>query len=190
LYRSGKLPASLSQKSWELFTAIESLASTLLGWVEDNTPLEVKKNFSMPLRDMIKDSSKNLFRILHYPPIKGEVEEGAIRAAAHEDINLITLLPSATAPGLQVLDNFGKWHDVECDPGSIVVNSGDMLKMASGGYYGSTKHQVVNPLGDAAKQSRYSMPLFLHPRPEVPLSPKHTAQSYLDERLRELGLKN
>jgi isopenicillin N synthase-like dioxygenase len=189
LYKGEDLPSFLNDRSWRLFDELNSLAATMLGWVQDSTPAEVVKTFSQPLREMIADSSKTLFRIIHYPPLSGDEEAGAIRAAAHEDINLITLLPAATAPGLQVLDNRGRWHDVECDPGNIVVNSGDMLKMASGGYFGSTTHQVVNPSGIEAGKARYSMPLFLHPRPEVKLSQTHTAESYLLERLREIGLK-
>ena len=111
-----------------------------------------------------------------------------MRAAAHEDINLITLLPAATAPGLEVLDTQGRWHSVKCDPGTIAINAGDMLQMASCGFFKSTTHRVVNPRGPEARLPRYSMPLFLHPRAEVRLSAEHTAKSYLEERLRELGL--
>ena len=75
------------------------------------------------------------------------------------------------------------------DPGSVVVNSGDMLQMASGGFYRSTTHRVVNPSGEGARRPRLSMPLFLHPWPLVRLSATHTAREYLDERLREIGLK-
>ena len=143
----------------------------------------------MPLRRMVEGSPQTLFRILHYPPLAGDEEAGAVRAAAHEDINLITLLVAATAPGLQVQDAGGRWLDVPADPGSVVVNSGDMLAMASGGHYRSTTHRVVNPAGEESRRSRLSMPLFLHPWPEVRLSATHTAREYLDERLREIGLK-
>src|SRR6185312_15947729 len=111
-----------------------------------------------------------------------------IRAAAHEDINLITVLIAATSPGLQVKDANGNWHEVQCHPGTLVINSGDMLKMATGGFYGSTTHRVVNPAGPEAKKPRYSMPLFLHARKNVRLNEKYTAGSYLEERLLEIGL--
>jgi isopenicillin N synthase-like dioxygenase len=139
---------------------------------------------------MIENSDANLFRILHYPPLTGEHEPGAVRAAAHEDINLITLLPAATAPGLEVKDSHGHWISVPCDPGNIIINAGDMLQLASEGYYKSTTHRVVNPPENEAKKSRYSMPLFLHPRSEAHLSPTLTAGEYLNQRLREIGLKN
>ena len=189
LYPETPLPQGLSQRSWDLYDQMSHLAAELLGWIEDHTPEDIRKRFSMPLRKMVEKSPKTLFRILHYPPLEGIDDEGAIRAAAHGDINLITLLPAATAPGLQVKNAKGDWVDVPCDPGSIVVNCGDMLQMATDGYYKSTLHQVVNPMGEERRNSRYSMPLFLHPWPEVRLSATHTADSYLNERLRELGLK-
>lgn len=189
LYPRTQMPKSMSDRTWKFYTTMSALGSTLLKWVEENTPPEVKKRFSMPLSDMIVDSTETLLRPIHYPPLTGVEEEGAVRAAAHEDINLITLLPAATAPGLEVLDLAGRWHTVSCDRGNIAINSGDMLKEASGGYYPSTTHRVMNPAGAEAKLPRYSMPLFLHPRREVQLSPRHTAGSYLDERLRQIGLK-
>jgi isopenicillin N synthase-like dioxygenase len=189
VYPGTRLPGWMSQGTRQLYDALASLAGELLGWVEDHTPAEVRARFSRPLRRMIEGSPQTLFRILHYPPLSGGEEAGAVRAAAHEDINLITLLVAATAPGLQVKDRAGRWRDVPADQGSVVVNSGDMLAMASGGHYPSTTHRVVNPPGEEARRSRLSMPLFLHPWPEVRLSATHTAREYLDERLREIGLK-
>ena len=134
-------------------------------------------------------AQRTLFRIIHYPPLADDVDPSAVRSSAHEDINLLTLLPAGTAPGLQVRDTSGAWVDVACDPSNIIVNAGDMLQEASGGYYRSTTHRVVNPEGSARATSRYSMPLFLHPRPEVRLSERYTAGEYLDERLAEIGLR-
>ncbi|MEM7291398.1 MAG: 2OG-Fe(II) oxygenase family protein, partial [Pseudomonadota bacterium] len=127
-------------------------------------------------------------RVLHYPPLDEKVEPGEIRAAAHEDINLITLLVTGSEPGLQAKDAQGNWHDVPCNAGYITINSGDMLSKASRGYYPSTPHRVVNP-PNQENRSRYSLPLFVHPRPEVQLDENQTAGEYLDERLREIGLK-
>ena len=124
----------------------------------------------------------------NYPPLKGDEEVDAIRAAAHEDINLITILPAANEPGLQVQAKDGSWIEVPCDFGNLIVNIGDMLQEASGGYFPSTTHRVVNPDGADMTKSRISLPLFLHPRPDVVLSERHTAGSYLQERLRELGV--
>lgn len=189
IYPWGQYPKNMSQRARQLYDDLNMLAQTLLQWIEDYTPAEISKEFSMPLSQMIADSQKTMFRILHYPPLQGDEEEGAIRAAAHEDINLITLLPASIGGGLQVKDMQGNWHDVTGDPGTIVVNTGDMLQMCSKGYYRSTTHRVMNPVGEAAKKSRLSMPLFLHPRNEVRLSPEYTAVEYLNERLREIGVK-
>lgn len=188
IYPNGRYPAMLSPLSRDLYKEMVALATILLTWIDKETPPAIKQKFSMPLPEMIRNSQRSLFRILHYPPLSGDEPVGAVRAAAHEDINLITLLPAATASGLQVQDNAGNWQDVDCDLGTIVINSGDMLQMCSEHYYPSTTHRVMNPTGELAKQSRLSMPLFLHPLAHVRLSATHTADEYLKERLRELGL--
>ena len=141
---------------------------------------------SLPM--LVHESPRTLLRILHYPPVSTEdTQVGAVRSAAHEDINFITLLPAATQPGLEVKDHEGNWHAIESDPNSIIVNVGDMLQELSGGYFKSTTHRVVNPSGENV--SRYSMPLFIHPHPGVRLSDRHTSDSYLKERLDEIMKK-
>ncbi len=159
-----------------------------MGWVEQHAPKEVQDKFSVALSEMIRESDKTLLRVLHYPPMTGDEEPGAIRAAAHEDINLLTVLPASNEPGLQVLNKDGSWLDVPCDFGSLIINIGDMLQEASGGYFPSTTHRVINPSGKRQRHSRISLPLFLHPKPEVVLSDRYTADSYLMERLKELGV--
>lgn len=166
-----------------------ALAEALLGWIEAYSPPEVAALYHEPLSTMIRGSDQTLLRVLHYPPFKGSEPSQALRAAAHEDINLLTILPAANEPGLQVLTKAGKWLDVPCDFGYLIVNIGDMLQEASGGYFPSTTHRVINPPPTTANVSRISLPLFLHPRPEVVLSERYTADSYLQERLRELGFK-
>ena len=188
VYPWGRYPALLSSATKEIYRDLSALAEILLAWVEQHTPRDIAETFSMPLAQMIANSRMTLLRILHYPPLSGQEHSGSVRAAPHEDINLITLLPAATAPGLQVKDTRGNWHEVHCDPGTLVVNVGDMLQICSDGYYPSTTHRVMNPTGSAAKQARLSMPLFLHPREEVLLSPEKTARTYLDSRLQALGL--
>ena len=189
IYLWGKYPKEISSATRILFDQLLDLTSTLLGWVQDETPNNITSKFSMPLDRMIQDSKTNLLRIIHYPPLGGNEQKGEIRGAAHEDINLITVLVSGTQPGLQVQDTDGSWHDVSCDPGCLAINTGDMLQEASGGYYPSTTHQVINPSGGISNVSRYSMPLFLHPRDTIQLSDGYTARQYLDERLTEIGLK-
>lgn len=189
IYPNGRYPAEVSEAARLYYKEAAALAEELLQWVEEYSPAEVKARYSMPLSDMITGSEQTLLRVLHYPPLNGDEEPDAVRAAAHGDINLLTLLPAATTPGLQVLGKNEQWHDVPCDFGMLIVNIGDMLDEASGGYYPSTIHRVLNPTGDAAKQSRVSLPLFLHPRPNVKLSERYSAGSYLTERLIELGVK-
>lgn len=187
VYPWGRIPSEIRNVSLQLFNDLNHLSTELLQWVENWLPDAVAQQLSIPLRDMIVDSPKTLLRVLHYPPLQNEEEEGAVRAAPHEDINLITLLPAATAPGLEVLDTRGKWHSVSCDPGNIVVNVGDMLQMCTQFYYKSTTHRVINPR-ESENGSRFSMPLFLHPRGDVQLSTNYTALEYLHERLREIGV--
>lgn len=186
VYGDGKYPAEVSDAAFRLRAAGQALATELLHWVEAGTPPEVQARLSMPLSHMMNGSTRTLLRVLHYPPLTGEEEAGAVRAAAHEDINLITVLPGSPEPGLQVKDLAGNWHDVAADPGTIAINAGDMLQLATEGYYPSTTHRVVNPAGDAKLRSRMSTPIFLHPADDVQLSPEKTAFQYLQERIQEL----
>ncbi len=182
----GRYPAEVSDAARRYYDLASALAAELLSWVEAHTPAEVSAKFSMPLAKMIEGSPETLLRVLRYPPLSGAEEPGAVRAAAHEDINLLTVLPASNERGLQLLTTDGSWADVPSDFGSLVINVGDMLQEASGGYYRSTTHRVINPTGPGAGRSRVSLPLFLQPRPEVVLSERYTAGAYLDERLREI----
>lgn len=147
-------------------------------------------------------NGNSILRCIHYPPITNE-PKSAIRAEQHEDINLITLLVGASADGLQILTKQNEWVGVTSLPEQIVVNVGDMLQRLTNNRLRSTTHRVVNPARDLWHTSRFSMPFFLHPQSEMSLSslescidaqhPKAyddvTAGEYLDERLREIGLK-
>jgi len=151
--------------------------------------------------EYIKDGN-SILRCIHYPPITQE-PKSAIRSEQHEDINLITLLVGASADGLQILTRQGDWVNVTSLPGQIVVNVGDMLQRLTNNRLRSTTHRVVNPPRELWHTSRFSMPFFLHPRSEMSLAcleecidadhPKAyeniTAGEYLNERLREIGLK-
>lgn len=122
-----------------------------------------------------------LTRIIYYPEIKEKSD--SVRAAAHEDINLITVLPASTNPGLEAQDNEGNWHEVGTNHGDVIINVGDMVQMLSKGVYKSTTHRVKNLPGD-----RLSIPTFIHPNPEFDLG-EMTAGEYLRQRLEEIGLK-
>jgi isopenicillin N synthase-like dioxygenase len=147
-------------------------------------------------------NGNSILRAIHYPPITSE-PKSAIRAEQHEDINLITLLVGASADGLQILTKQNEWVGVTSLPEQIVVNVGDMLQRLTNNRLRSTTHRVVNPPRELWATSRYSIPFFLHPKGSMNLaclegciteeSPKAyedaTAGEYLDERLREIGLK-
>ena len=146
----------------------------------------------------------SILRPLHYFPIQDEIslEEGAVRAAAHGDINLITLLMGASAEGLEIKRRDGKWIPVTAVKDCLVVNVGDMLERYTNGKLKSTLHRVVNPPLEKMKTSRYSVPFFMHANPEMNLrcldtcisenNPKKyedvTADEFLMKRLREIGL--
>jgi len=190
LYEWGKYPENISRKALMLYQEILTIGQNLLAWMDAHSPDKVRSKFSIPLAEMIENSRMNLMRIIHYPPLETDITDGAIRAGAHGDINLITVLPASSQAGLQLLKETGDWMDIKCDPGWLVINSGDMLNKCSDGYYPSTIHRVINPKGDDARLPRYTMPVFIHPRDEVILSDKYTARSFLDERLKEIGLKS
>ncbi len=143
----------------------------------------------------------SILRLLHYPP--AAFDGPAIRAGAHEDINAITLLLGAEEAGLEILDREGRWLAVNPPPGAVVVNIGDMLSRLTNDVLPSTTHRVVNPEPERRGVARYSMPFFLHFRPEFEIatlescvsaerpdrySEAITAQAFLAERLRDIGL--
>jgi isopenicillin N synthase-like dioxygenase len=116
--------------------------------------------------DPTVEQGNSVMRLLHYPPLPADALEGAIRAAAHGDINTITLLLGAEEAGLQLLTAKGEWQSITPPEGALVVNIGDMLERLTNNRLVSTKHRVINPIGEAARRSRYSMPFFLHFRPD------------------------
>jgi isopenicillin N synthase-like dioxygenase len=149
----------------------------------------------------VTDEGNTILRSLYYPAMKDrEIVPGAVRAAAHEDINFITLLITSTSSGLQLLTRDGKWLDVDAEEGEIVADSGDMLSRVTNGVLPATTHRVINPDSDSSE--RYSIPFFVHPRPQSVLSvlencigegfpdpPEDiTGIDFLNERLAELGL--
>jgi len=188
LYAHGRFPAMLSDKTHQLREQLTQIAATLLRWLDESLPESISKRLSLPLSEMIKESPRTMFRILRYPPLTGQEEPGAVRAAPHGDINFLTVLPAASSKGLQAWGKDEKWHDIPCDSQFLAVNVADMLAECTQNYYPSTIHRVVNPEGEDTSKPRLSLPLFLHGRPEVKLSERHTVDSYWKERLAELGL--
>lgn len=148
----------------------------------------------------VKEGS-TILRVIHYPPVPTDATPASQRSAPHEDINLITLLCEATTPGLELLQLNGKWLPVQPIPGQIIVDTGDMLQALSNGLLKSTTHRVVNPT--SSRERRFSMPFFVHPRPDFDLAPlpncvertggnqlfpEETAADSLNRRLKEIGL--
>ncbi|WP_415062340.1 isopenicillin N synthase family dioxygenase [Bdellovibrio sp.] len=176
-----------------LFSSLEEAGKVMLEAL--TMPLEVDKDF---FARMTQDGN-SILRLLHYPPIPEGVDPRCVRAAAHEDINFITILPAATASGLQLKDRDGTWLDIESEPDTLIVDVGDMLARLTNDVLPSTTHRVINPQ-DGKNQSRYSMPFFMHPHPQAMLSClpscKGTGAKYSDitghdflmQRLREIGL--
>ncbi len=145
----------------------------------------------------ISENGNSILRLLHYPPVPEGADPDAMRAAAHEDINLITLLVAASTSGLELLDRDGKWLPVEGSKNAVIVDAGDMLARITNNHIPATTHRVVNP--DGPNISRYSMPFFMHPHPDAMLSciekcrdgseqPDILADDFLKERLAEIGL--
>ena len=179
-----------------LYSAFDSLGTRLL------SPIARWLGLSPDWFDDVVSDGNSVLRLLHYPPVSDDAA-GAIRAGAHEDINLITLLLGAEEAGLEIRTREGEWIGVNPPHGALVINVGDMLQRLTNHVLPSTTHRVRNPSGERAPHSRYSMPFFLHPRSDflietLPgcISPDRpnrysrpiSADAYLTERLRDIGL--
>jgi isopenicillin N synthase-like dioxygenase len=178
-----------------LYAALDACAERLL--------VGLAIGFGAPQRlfaDMLPRGN-SILRAVHYPPVTGDADPRALRAAPHEDINLITLLPAASDEGLEILTPANDWVAVRALPGEIVADAGDMLARMTNGRIPATTHRVI-ARGAAAKRSRYALPFFAHPRSECDLrvldafqsserparTPPITAGEFLQRRLREIGL--
>ncbi len=171
-----------------LYAAMESFAHRLLDGV--GAWLELPPSY---FRDMVRDGN-SVLRIIHYPDLGRPAPAGAVRAAQHEDINLITVLPASTRPGLQLLTREGEWMPVHTPPDVMICDTGDMMQLLTGGRLPSTTHRVVNPEG-GGDGGRLSMPFFVHPHPEHVLTPlvpgtgtPIRAHDFLYERLQAIGV--
>lgn len=178
-----------------LYEALDTFGSDLLQAVAVYLGLDTR------YFDDKVDNGNSILRLLHYPPQDNPPPAGSVRAAAHEDINLITLLLGAEEAGLQARHRGGDWIDINAPDGALVVNAGDMLQRLTAGYIPSTTHRVLNPSRERAKFPRYSAPFFLHPNHDYLIDPLQkyaaitglveapiTAGDYLTERLHEIGL--
>ncbi|MFP7721263.1 isopenicillin N synthase family dioxygenase [Lysobacter sp. A3-1-A15] len=189
--------AGFREHGYGLYQALDALGSQVL------SALALHMGLAADYFADKTDSGNSILRPIHYPPITSD-DIPNVRAGAHEDINLITLLVGASAEGLEVRSRKGEWVPFTADADTIVVNIGDMLQRLTNHVYPSTTHRVVNPPGGKARQPRYSTPFFLHPNPDFVIdvlpstvtaeNPSRyaepiTAQGYLEERLREIKLR-
>lgn len=185
-------PAGFRDAFLALFDGLEESGQVML---EALTPkFDVPETF---FREMTTDGN-SILRLLHYPPVPEGADPRAVRAAAHEDINLITILVAANGAGLELLDRNGDWLAINTAPENLIVDAGDMLARLSNDVIPATTHRVVNP--DGPNLSRYSMPFFMHPHPSVTLTclescigdgakyPDISAEAFLEQRLKEIGL--
>ena len=190
---------SFNEIGSEVFITLENIGLTLLRAISMYLNLDI--NY---FEDKVK-GGESILRSIHYFPLDpSDISDGAVRAAAHGDINLITLLMGASADGLEILTKQNKWIPISSKDDELVINVGDMLERLTNKRLLSTVHRVVNPSIDKLGTSRYSIPFFMHPRPEMDLSclesccsqnnPKQfediTAGGFLEERLRDIGLKS
>lgn len=184
------------QAAIDLYQSLDAVGTTLLSAMAIDLGLDA---------DWFNDKvnyGNSILRPIHYPPID-QPQPGAVRAAQHEDINLITLLIGSKEQGLEILTRDGEWVPVDTLPGTIVVNVGDMLQRLTNHVYLSTTHKVANPDDDHSTAARYSIPFFLHPNPDFLIktlpgcisddNPDRypepiTAHGYLMERLDQIGL--
>lgn len=186
-------PESFSPVFRELFDTLESTGRTLLSAIALGLGLD--EDFF----DGKIEGGTSLLRLIHYPPIPADADPASVRAAAHEDINLLTLLVAAQGAGLEVLMRDGRWVPVNNAPDHLVVDTGDMMARITNGVLPATTHRVVNP--DGPNVSRYSMPFFVQPRGEVMLeslegcllagqspAPPISTGEFLHQRLVEIGL--
>ncbi|MEE2526791.1 2-oxoglutarate and iron-dependent oxygenase domain-containing protein [Hyphobacterium sp. HN65] len=186
-------PVDFREVFGALFEALESTGRQLLSAIAIG--LEIEPEY---FEDRVPDGT-SLLRLIHYPPVPENADPKSVRAAAHEDINLITLLVAAQGAGLEIFTREGKWLPVNNQPAHLVVDTGDMMARITNGRLSATTHRVVNPAGPNV--SRYSMPFFVQPREDVMLecltscggsgdSPEPlTTGDFLNQRLVEIGLK-
>lgn len=185
----------IKEPTLRLYTSLERVAENLLRALAEYFDLPRETFASM------MDVGNSILRVIHYPPVRPE-HDPAVRAAAHEDINLITLLCEATDSGLEILTREGEWMPVTTGEGQIVVDAGDMLSRVTNEVVPATTHRVVNPPSGTGRD-RYSMPFFVHPysacdltildrfvsEDNPPKYPPITGGEFLEQRLREIGLK-
>jgi isopenicillin N synthase-like dioxygenase len=180
-------PEGFADRMDALFAAMDGVAAVMLRAIAEHLGLPADA-----LSDAVAQGN-SVLRVIHYPPVGPDAPEGAVRAAAHEDINLLTLLPASTQPGLELLDREGVWRALVTPPDVLICDTGDLMAHLTGGLLPATTHRVVNPPGTNF-EPRMSMPFFCHPRPDFVITPIRgdgapiTAGAFLRQRLIDNGV--
>jgi isopenicillin N synthase-like dioxygenase len=169
----------------KLVNSIVDLGVKIVSYIDDALPFKIKGQMQESLKDMLRGSDRHGFRVVHYPSIGPEVV--LPRADSRTDICFLTLLSAATTDGLELQDSDGQWFRPKVGQDDILVLNADMLEMASGAYVKATKHRVVATSFERRKGSRFSFPIFIHPRREVELQPDVTAMQALRKRISQVG---
>ena len=180
------IPTPQKQLTLQIYDQMFDIAQRILTALQDHLPASTWTRLESPLAECLSRED-TMIRLLYYPPLSGNEPADAMRAAPHEDINFITLLPAASQQGLEIKPKQSDWQQVETSSDSIVVNIGDMLKELTDHKLPSTTHRVVNPAKEARQMARISAPLFCHPDPSLRLSPEYTAGDYLRDRINEIN---
>ncbi len=203
---SDPMSGRLAKNLWPAEIEEVEKASKALYDELDRVAFDVLEAFSLYLGQpnaflpAMADKGNTILRVIHYPVCDGFDEPGVMRAAQHEDINLMTLLPPADESGLELLTREGEWLPIHAIPGQIIVDTGDMMSRITNDQIPATTHRVVNPKGDP--KPRYSMPFFVHPHLDVVLEVMESCvpagetakyepipnDEFLTQRLREIGL--
>lgn len=191
-YPWGKCPSSLREKTLLLYNELVNFGEKILDALEDGLPSSIRKQLSMPLIEMVKNSNRAVLRLLHYPAISSEnaqflkeTQKGAIRAKEHEDLTLISIIMPLLGNGLEIRDLLSNYHKIPDGPDKLVINIGDMLSLCTQGFYKATTHRVINPTEESMYYSRYSNAFFLNPKDDVQLTKEHTALDCLERYIKE-----
>ncbi|MEU6259165.1 2OG-Fe(II) oxygenase family protein [Streptomyces sp. NPDC047043] len=185
IYPRGRYPAEVPDTARRYYGEAVALARVLLGWLD--TPSATGPGPEhLSLARMTDGATATVLRVQRYLPAADSDASDTERALAHTDINLLTLLPAPSGPGLQIQHD-GTWLDVRAPTGSIVVQAGEMLQLATAGRYPAALHRVVHPGGRPDSRSRMSLPLFVHPADDTELEPGLTAAAFRAERIAQHG---
>lgn len=184
---TGNNPVNVRQPSYKIYIMLLLVSQTIMHWLDIGTPEAITEKFPIPLSSALDIHLHTLLRVLYYPETHLATDD-KIRAAEHEDISLVTLLPLATSPGLEIKNASGEWVAVQGSENSILVIVGDLLESYSHNYYQSTAHRVVHPEGVTQAPKRLSTVLFVHPKPDIMLPNGYTVQGFFNERIKQIGL--